>query len=64
MEEGKKIYDCVFNLGKLAPNDHKQYYNLLFQQDNQQLRQEYEKYKKNFYHYEFVNFDLVFLTIE
>ena len=63
-----EIIDCISHLGKLAPSDYKLYYESLFQHDEQQknqlLKQKYEYYFKNFYDKEFVNFNLVFLTIE
>ena len=69
MKKKDEIIDCVSQLGKLAPNDYKDYYQLLFpydeqQKDDQLLKQKYEYYFKNFYDGEFVNFDLAFLTIE
>ena len=63
-----EIIDCVSHLGKHGPSDYKLYYESLFQHDEQQkkqlLKQKYEYYFKNFYDKEFVNFDLVFLTVE
>ena len=63
-----EIIDCVSHLGKHGPSDYKLYYESLFQHNEQQkkqlLKQKYEYYFKNFYDKEFVNFDLVFLTVE